>query len=58
MKRAGKIVAGVLPTRRRTTNAQETQIGVDEIERKMQVMVAWHPTRFEPHLCMQKEKKN
>jgi hypothetical protein len=40
VKRAGKIVAGGLPTRRRTMNAQESQIGVGEIVRKMQVIVA------------------
>ena len=38
-------------------NAQESRIGVGEIVRKMQAMVAWHPTRFEPHLHMQKKKK-
>jgi hypothetical protein len=56
VKRAGKIVAGGLLTKRRTMNAQESRIGVGEIVRKIQAMVAWHPTRFEPHLHMQKKK--
>ena len=37
-------------------NAQESRIGVGEIVRKIQAMVAWHPTRFEHHLHMQKKK--
>jgi hypothetical protein len=43
VKRVAKIAAGVLLTRRRTTNAQESQIGGAEIVRKMQVMAAWYP---------------
>jgi hypothetical protein len=47
VKRVGKIAAGGLLTRRRTTNAQESQIGDDEIVRKMQLMVVWYPRRCE-----------
>jgi len=47
VKRAAKIAAGGLPIRRRTMNAQESQIGGGEIVRKTQVMVAWHPRRCE-----------
>jgi hypothetical protein len=50
VKRVAKIAAGGLPIRRRTMNAQESQIGGGEIVRKMRVMVAWHPRRCEPWL--------
>jgi hypothetical protein len=55
VKRVAKTAAGGLPTKRRTMNAQETQIGDGEIVRKMQVMVARHPRRYElAAACMQR----
>jgi hypothetical protein len=58
VKRVAKTAAGGLPTKRRTMNAQESQIDDGEIVRKMRVMVARHPRRYElaPPSC--KEKKN
>jgi hypothetical protein len=55
VKRVAKTAAGGPPTKRRTMNAQETQIGDGEIVRKMQVMVARHPRRYElAAACMQR----
>lgn len=52
VKRVAKIAAGGLPTKRRTMNAQESQIGDGEIVRKMQVMVARHPTSLRRSECL------
>lgn len=60
VKKVAKTAAGGLPTKRRTMNAQESQIGDGEIVRKMQVqvMVARHRRRYElAAACMQREKK-
>jgi len=59
VKRVAKTAAGGLPTKRRTMNAQESQIGDGEIVRKMRVMVARHPRRYETRSYVHaKEKKN
>jgi hypothetical protein len=53
-----KIAAAGLPTKRRTMNARESQIGDGEIVRKTQVMVVRHPRRYELAAAyMQREKK-
>jgi len=57
VKRVAKTAVGGLPTKRRTMNAQESQIGVAEIERKMRVMVARHPRRYETRAATCKDKK-
>jgi hypothetical protein len=58
VKRVAKTAAGGLPTKRRTMNAQESQIDDGEIVRKMRVMVARHPRRYELAPASCKEKKN
>lgn len=57
VKRVAKIAAGGLPTKRRTMNAQESQIDDGEIVRKMRVMVARHPRRYELAAVHAKKKK-
>jgi hypothetical protein len=58
VKRVAKTAAGGLPTKRRTMNAQESQIGDGEIVRKMRVIIARHPRRYELAAAyMQRKKK-
>lgn len=59
VKRVAKIAAAGLPTKRRTMNARESQIGDGEIVRMTQVMVVRHPRRYELAAAyMQRERKN
>jgi hypothetical protein len=58
VKRVAKTGAGGLPTRKRTMNAPESQIGDGEIVRRMQAMAARHPRRYELSAYMQRERKN
>jgi hypothetical protein len=52
VKRVAKTAAGGLPTKRRTMNAQESQIDDGEIVRKMRVMVARHPRSLRRSECL------
>ena len=57
VKRVAKTAAGGLPIKRRTMNAQESQIDDGEIVRKIQVMAARHRRRCELAAAFLQRKK-